>query len=268
MARRTFFCRRTLFSWLNVRLGLEALEDQAGPAVSFCPAVNFTAGDQPVSVAGGDFNGDGKQDLATANASGNNVSVLRNTTNSAPTLSVPGDQIAYKDVDKRILGIKVGDPDSNSLTVTLSVGHGTLTLTSGSQIISGSSGTLSGSICELNALLATLSYRGAVKFSGDDTLQIGVSDGSLSASASVAIHVKSAAEQAADLNAQVEAGVLTDGQGEALSVNLRDNKGDAGKVHVFLNQVQDFLDARILTQAPAGALLEPGDVLLLSVTRR
>ena len=34
--------------------------------VSFAPAANFSAGNAPLSVAVGDFNGDGKQDLAVA----------------------------------------------------------------------------------------------------------------------------------------------------------------------------------------------------------
>jgi hypothetical protein len=38
--------------------------------VTFAPAANFGTGTQPVSVAVGDFNGDGKQDLAATDASG------------------------------------------------------------------------------------------------------------------------------------------------------------------------------------------------------
>src|SRR5262249_42858225 len=43
---------------------------------TFQSAVNFGAGRAPVSVAVGDFNGDGVQDLAVANAVSNDVSVL------------------------------------------------------------------------------------------------------------------------------------------------------------------------------------------------
>jgi hypothetical protein len=91
---------------------------------------------------------------------------------------------------------------------------------------------------------------------------------------SVEIRAATAAEQAADLQAQVNglraAGVLNQGQANALNVklNLKGNHGDAGKVQAFLNQVQAFFDAGILTQAQADALLGPGNVLLLSVTRR
>jgi hypothetical protein len=43
---------------------------------SFGAATNFMAGSLPNSVALGDFNGDGKQDLAASNANSNNVSIL------------------------------------------------------------------------------------------------------------------------------------------------------------------------------------------------
>ena len=43
---------------------------------NFSAATNFGVGSNPISVAVGDFNGDGKQDLAVANYSSNNVSIL------------------------------------------------------------------------------------------------------------------------------------------------------------------------------------------------
>jgi hypothetical protein len=50
---------------------------QAGcSAASFAPATNFAAGSAPISVAAGDFNGDGNTDLVTANLNSNNVSIL------------------------------------------------------------------------------------------------------------------------------------------------------------------------------------------------
>ena len=45
---------------------------------SFESATNFAVGITPFSVAIGDFNGDGKPDLAVANQSSNNVSILIN----------------------------------------------------------------------------------------------------------------------------------------------------------------------------------------------
>jgi uncharacterized repeat protein (TIGR02543 family) len=48
-------------------------------ASSFAPKVDFATGADPISVAFGDLDGDGKPDLAAANFSSNSVSVLRNT---------------------------------------------------------------------------------------------------------------------------------------------------------------------------------------------
>jgi hypothetical protein len=45
---------------------------------SFDAKVDFAMGTNPRSVAIGDFNGDGKPDLAVVNQSSNNVSVIRN----------------------------------------------------------------------------------------------------------------------------------------------------------------------------------------------
>jgi hypothetical protein len=55
-------------------LFVESLEPRALP--SFLPAVNLGVGAEPSTAAVADFNGDGIPDIVTANASGNNVSVL------------------------------------------------------------------------------------------------------------------------------------------------------------------------------------------------
>src|SRR4051794_2355390 len=55
----------------------ETLEDRLCPTnVTFGPTVNWNAGNFPNSVVVADFNGDGRADLAAANAGSNNVSVL------------------------------------------------------------------------------------------------------------------------------------------------------------------------------------------------
>jgi hypothetical protein len=184
-------------------------------------------------------------------------------------------------VDKAIGGISVGgDPQgSTPFTVTLAVSHGSLTLgtTTGLTVTGNGSGlvSLSGSVAAINAALATLVYRGSLNYGGPDTLNVTAYDGHLSATpAGVAITVISAAMQAAALQAQVSAlqaaGVLNNGQANSLIVklNLPGNNGDVGKVQAFLNEVQAYLSAGILTQAQADDLLGPGNILLLSVTRR
>src|SRR6266851_4111749 len=60
--------------------------------VSFLPRTNFPVGNRPDSVAVGDFNGDGRLDLAVANFSSNTVVILLGTGTgafSAPA-SFPG----------------------------------------------------------------------------------------------------------------------------------------------------------------------------------
>jgi hypothetical protein len=47
---------------------------------SFATQQTFATGSQPISVAVADLNGDGTPDLIVANANGNTVSVLLNTT--------------------------------------------------------------------------------------------------------------------------------------------------------------------------------------------
>lgn len=53
---------------------VEALEDRC--LLSFSPVASLPVGTNPQAVATGDFNGDGRLDLATANAGGDSVSVL------------------------------------------------------------------------------------------------------------------------------------------------------------------------------------------------
>ncbi|MBK8293599.1 MAG: VCBS repeat-containing protein [Solirubrobacterales bacterium] len=67
---RKFVLSGVLVRWPLFRFGIPA------QAVSFGAATNFATGTTPVSVATGDLNGDSKPDLAVANYSSDNVSVL------------------------------------------------------------------------------------------------------------------------------------------------------------------------------------------------
>ena len=64
-------------------LAAAASQAHAQCPLSFAPASNYAVGNHPLSVAVGDFNADGRPDLAVANFNSNNVSVLLNTTPSA-----------------------------------------------------------------------------------------------------------------------------------------------------------------------------------------
>jgi hypothetical protein len=214
---------------------------------------------------------------------GGHVRVGSQETGFFPNIAAPAAQTAYENVDQPIGGVSIGNGGSASLTFTLQVSHGTLTLgtTTNLTVTGNGSGsvTLIGTTADLNAALATLVYRGSHDYFGGDTLSLAAGDGFGSGlSASVALTVKSVADQAADLQARVRAlqtaGVLNQGQANSLIVKL-DNLQAAhtdkvliGKVKAFLSEVAAYLSAGILTQAQADDLSYWGNILLLSVTRQ
>src|SRR5687767_9308593 len=65
---------------------VECLEGRIAPA-TFAAGVTFGTDSRPISLAEGDLNGDGRPDLAIANANADTVSVLLNTT--APGATTP-----------------------------------------------------------------------------------------------------------------------------------------------------------------------------------
>lgn len=206
---------------------------------------------------------------------GNDVVLVRNL---PPTVIVPSDQTAFQNVDLPISSIQVGDSDDANLTVILQVSHGIVTVDAiaGLTVIGNgtSSVSLSGSQMELNAALASLLYRPLLNYSGADVLAVKASDGLEITSASVAIRVKSVAEQATDLRAQVNAlrdsGMLNVGQANSLVIKLilRGNDGDVGRVQSFLMEVNALLHAGILSPAEADALRVAGSALLTGLIRQ
>ena len=263
---------------------LDPLADNGGPTQTMAllpgsPALNAGNDDLALDAAGMSLEYD-QCGPGFARISGSSVDMgaYEFQINQAPTIAVPPAQTAYKDVDQAISGLSIGDPDGDNVTVTLQVGHGSLTLGSTASLtVSGNGGdsvTLAGSLADLNAALAGLVYRGGLNYSGGDTLAITASDGSLISSNSVVLTVQSADQQAADLQAQVNAlldsGVMNQGRADSLNVklDLKDNAGDIGKVQSFLNEVAAYLNAGILTQAQADALTAAGKILLTSLTRQ
>ncbi len=103
--------------------------------------------------------------------------------NSAPVNTLPGPAIVAEDTTLAITGLSVSDVDGNLSSVQLSVTHGVLglSLAGGATISSGAnnsaSATLAGTQAQINAALATLTYRGSADFNGADTLAILSTDG-------------------------------------------------------------------------------------------
>jgi hypothetical protein len=112
-------------------LGISAVRLSA-QSVSFAPAANYAAGTQPYSVAAGDFNGDGKLDLAVANNTSNNVSILLGNgdgTFQAAANYAAGSQpasVAVGDFNgDGKLDLAVANNISNNVSVLLGNGNGT-----------------------------------------------------------------------------------------------------------------------------------------------
>ncbi|USZ48047.1 VCBS domain-containing protein [Halomonas sp. DN3] len=140
---------------------------------------------------GGTF-GDGSLSLITGNVDGAttfDADIGYVELNDAPVHTLPGSPVSGdEDIEFAITGISIADPDAltpgtsgaQNLTTTLSVNNGTLNASSaGGASVSGS-GTgeliLTGSVTQINAALATLTYTGVANFNGDDTLTIVTSD--------------------------------------------------------------------------------------------
>ena len=105
--------------------------------------------------------------------------------NDAPVNSLPGTRNGFEDVPLAIGGISVSDIDAErnpdvagrAISVTLSVLHGTLSLTSSLPGVSvtganSASLTLTGNLADLNSVLASLNYLGNANFNGNDTLTV------------------------------------------------------------------------------------------------
>ena len=71
--------------------------------ISFAPQVVVATGVSPYGITIGDLNEDGKPDIATANSSGSNVSVLKNTTSGAAISFAP--KVDFSVVLKEIITV-------------------------------------------------------------------------------------------------------------------------------------------------------------------
>ncbi len=130
---------------------------------------------------------------------------------AAPVLTVPGTTQALDEDTALTLSsaqgnaLSVSDPDDATLTLDLSVGHGTLTLSSTAGLsFSSGDGTadttlrVTGSAAALNAALDGLRYDPTSDYQGADTLSASVSDGDTTRSGSVALAVAAQSDASAD----------------------------------------------------------------------
>ena len=110
------------------------------------------------------------------------ATVLIQSVNDAPVLTVPGAQTVTEDIAATISGISVSDTDAGSGNVqtTVSANNGTLDATAaGSANVSGGNSTaitITGTIIDVSNTLASLEYTGNLDFNGADTITIEADD--------------------------------------------------------------------------------------------
>ena len=75
---------------------------------TFATNVDFPTGNGPISVSIGDFNGDGKPDLATANQTSNNASILLNTTATGAATPTFATNVDFP-TGNRPVSVSIGD---------------------------------------------------------------------------------------------------------------------------------------------------------------
>ena len=148
--------------------------------------------------------------------------------NAPPVNTVPGAQSTNEDTAKAITGISVADPDNATLTETLSVTHGTLTLasTAGLSFTVGdgtndATMTFTGAKAAINTAIASVTYTPATDYNGPATLTISSTDGTATDTDTVAITVVSVNDQPV-----ATAHTVTTSSGIGLTINAATDAND------------------------------------------
>jgi len=184
---------------------------------------------------------------------------------AAPTaqdlaITVPVPETTYTSQNNALAGIAINDAwaanHAGSMALNLSVAHGTLNIANGSGIVSGQSLHLSGSLAQLNADLATLTYANAT--AGADTLSVNVwNQGGVSTTRTLAI--TNVAPTAQDLNILLPSNVTAAASGASAitGVSIFDPWASphAGSMVLNLSVAQGLIDISNGTSTLSGQSL-------------
>ncbi len=145
---------------------------------------------------------DGTSDSNTATKT---VSVT--SVNDAPVITAPANRTVTEDAASALTGISFSDADagSSSVTVTFSVGSGTLAATSGGGVTVGGTSsalTLTGSIANINTFIAgsNVTFTTAANATSNVTLTVGINDGGNTGSGGAQTDSKTVTLQVAAVN--------------------------------------------------------------------
>ncbi|NGZ05936.1 MAG: hypothetical protein G8237_06220 [Magnetococcales bacterium] len=149
-------------------------------ALTYRGATDY-AGAELLTVGVDDLGNSGAGGPQTASAS---LAFQVDPVNDAPTVSAPTAVTADEDVTVSITGFAVADVDAGTGTIqaTVATQQGGLTLAAGSgvTITSGADGaasiTMTGTLAQINAAIATLAYRSQTDYAGSETVSVSVSD--------------------------------------------------------------------------------------------
>jgi len=217
------------------RLRVDRLEDRTVPSLTVAPSFpvgpNNGLNTKPVSVTAGDFNGDGRRDVATANTDGKYVSVLLG--NGIGTFGPSADVATGKTPNfirtadlnaDGFLDLVTANTTDNSVTVLLGNGDGTFT-TTGNFSTGAGTGPVALDFADLNGdHMPDL----VVADSGAATVTLMTNDGAGNFAAAGTVNVASAPTSVAvvDLNGDTQPDIATVGGGSShLNVNLNNGNG-------------------------------------------
>lgn len=196
-------------------------------AQSFSPAVNYSVGSNPLAVASGDFNKDGKPDLVIANQASNTVTVLPNLgggkfgsgvdypTGMSPQFVAVGDINSDGNLDIIVA-------NSNSNTVGIFLGNGDGSFQTMSTIVTDTA-PVSLVVADLNSD-GHLDIAVANLSSSTVTIFFGNGDGSFRSGGKYSVGTNPASITSADLNGDGKLDLVTANGDGSISVLL--NAGD------------------------------------------